>query len=95
MRQRHYTLSDWPDRQCLQTKGSKFIGEHFHATSSLLFSQTQQSSANSQISWGDPVINVCVSRMFDLGSKWVILAPNRTFYVLVCPAKCTEIYRDG
>ena len=28
---RHYTLSDWPDRQCLQTKGSKFIGEHFHA----------------------------------------------------------------
>ena len=30
---RHYTLSDWPDRQCLQTNGSKFIGEHFHATS--------------------------------------------------------------
>ena len=32
---RHFTLSDWPDRQCLQTKGSKFIGEHFHATTTI------------------------------------------------------------
>ena len=29
-------LSDWPDRQCLQTKRSKFIGEHFHATTSIV-----------------------------------------------------------